>query len=92
MLLLQGPAIEKSMECASSPSLAWKYEHPYGGVPRMKLFSTAASSGFVNSTNTASSSAVVHQPAIFLRSPSSQPLYSSAQLTSVDMAKYYCRC
>ncbi|CAI9098088.1 OLC1v1034671C1 [Oldenlandia corymbosa var. corymbosa] len=82
----KGPAIEKSMELAFPPNLAWENQHPYIGVAQ-RLFSTAASSGFVN-TIPASSSAVIHQP-IFLRSTASLPHHSFAPLTNVENIPNY---
>ncbi|KAL3536317.1 hypothetical protein ACH5RR_004778 [Cinchona calisaya] len=57
----KGTAIGKNMELNSSPNWAWENDHPYRGAPPppATLFSTAASSGFVNSTI---SSAAVRQP------------------------------
>ncbi|KAL3531892.1 hypothetical protein ACH5RR_005413 [Cinchona calisaya] len=86
----EGTAIGKSMEPASSPNWAWENEHPCAGIPPATLFSTAASSGFVNSTVTASSSAAVRQP-LYLR-PTSSHYHYSPSFTNVDnISKYYCR-
>ncbi|KAJ8538318.1 hypothetical protein K7X08_014858 [Anisodus acutangulus] len=49
----QGTTIGKGMEVDSSPNWTGQDQHPYGGSPSVPLFSTAASSGFVNSTTAA---------------------------------------
>ncbi|KAL2481454.1 Ethylene-responsive transcription factor RAP2-7 [Abeliophyllum distichum] len=56
----KGRAIGKSMEVNSSANWALPMQSAFNGVPPQLLFSTAASSGFANST-VSSSSAAVHQ-------------------------------
>ncbi|KAF8396640.1 hypothetical protein HHK36_018264 [Tetracentron sinense] len=54
-------AIEKRVDVGSSPGLsklAWQMHGSHGGATPMPMFSTAASSGFSSTTNTASSAAL----------------------------------
>ncbi|CAK9163319.1 unnamed protein product [Ilex paraguariensis] len=81
----KGKAIEKSMEVNSSPNWASQFQSPYPGVFPVPFFSTAASSGFANSTFTASSAAV-HQPH-FLNT--SIPLHHCPPSTNDTSMPYY---
>ncbi|CAA2972280.1 floral homeotic APETALA 2-like isoform X1 [Olea europaea subsp. europaea] len=56
--IYKGSAIEKSMDFHYSADWAWQTQNPTNGVPTEPLFSTAASSGFANSSIAASSAAV----------------------------------
>ncbi|XP_073043551.1 APETALA2-like protein 3 isoform X1 [Primulina eburnea] len=70
--IYQGLALEKSMEADSSTNLTWRISqgHP-NEVPPIALFSTAASSGFANST-LPNSFAAVHQSAFAAKSLNSR--------------------
>ncbi|KAK4342972.1 hypothetical protein RND71_038788 [Anisodus tanguticus] len=79
----QGTAMGKGMEVDSSPNWTRQDQHPYGGGPSVPLFSTAASSGFVNSTT-----AATHLP----RFSSGQLSYHhSPSLANMNFTHYYCR-
>ncbi|CAI9779020.1 unnamed protein product [Fraxinus pennsylvanica] len=56
--IYKGSAIGKSRELNFSASWAWQTQNPINGIPADPLFSTAASSGFANSSIAASSAAV----------------------------------
>ncbi|XP_009606014.1 APETALA2-like protein 3 isoform X1 [Nicotiana tomentosiformis] len=79
----KGTAIGKGMEVDSSPNWTRQDQHPYGGSPSMPLFSTAASSGFANST-----SAAAHQHHF---STGPLPYHHSPSLANMNFAHYYCR-
>ncbi|XP_019250349.1 PREDICTED: ethylene-responsive transcription factor RAP2-7-like isoform X2 [Nicotiana attenuata] len=79
----KGTAIGKGMEVDSSPNWTRQDQHPYGGSPSVPLFSTAASSGFANST-----SAAAHQHHF---STVPLPYHHSPSLANMNFAHYYCR-
>ncbi|KAL2509387.1 Ethylene-responsive transcription factor Related to AP22-7 [Forsythia ovata] len=56
--IYKGSAIGKSMELHFSANWAWQTQNPINRVPAEPLFSTAASSGFANSSIAASSASV----------------------------------
>ncbi|CAN4116985.1 unnamed protein product [Withania somnifera] len=74
--VFKGTAIGKGMEVDSSPNWTRQDQHPYGGSPSVPLFSTAASSGFANSTTAATRQL---------------PYQHSPSLANMNFAHYYCR-
>nr|QNI23747.1 AP2/ERF transcription factor [Camptotheca acuminata] len=81
-------AIERRMEVDSFPNWAW-LQGPYGGPSPSPLFSTAASSGFANSTITGSSAAV-HQPH-FPNATILHHHYSAPNIHANSISQYYRR-
>lgn len=79
----KGTALGKGMEVDSSPNWTRQDQHPYGGSPSVPLFSTAASSGFANSTTVAA-----HLPCF---STGQLPYQHSPSLANMNFAHYYCR-
>ncbi|CAK9135382.1 unnamed protein product [Ilex paraguariensis] len=84
----KGRAIEKSMKVNPSLNWAWQIQDPHCGVSPGPFFSTAASSGFANSTMTASSAAV-HQPH-FLNT-TIPPHHFSPSIKGTNLSHYCCR-
>lgn len=78
----KGNAIGTSMEVISTPNWAWQTELPCGGITPVTLFPTAASSRFVNLTNTTPSAAVHHQP-LFSTPSSSDHMNHSAPFFNI---------
>ncbi|XP_015089448.1 AP2-like ethylene-responsive transcription factor TOE3 [Solanum pennellii] len=83
----KGSAIEKGLEVDTSLKWMGHDQNTYDGSPTLPLFSTAASSGFGNSANTAPSAAI-HQ----LHSGSGAlPFPHSPSLTNMNLSHHYCR-
>ncbi|KAL3358442.1 hypothetical protein AABB24_015522 [Solanum stoloniferum] len=80
---LKGTALGKGIEVDSSPNWTRQDQHPYGGSPSVPLFSTAASSGFANTTTAAA------QLPCF--SNGKLPYQHSPSLANMNFAHYYCR-
>lgn len=79
----KGTAIGKGMEVDSSPNWTRQDLHPYGGSPSVPHFSTAASSGFANSTT-----AAAHLPCL---STGQLPYHHSPSLSNMNFGHYQCR-
>ncbi|KAL3327854.1 hypothetical protein AABB24_035493 [Solanum stoloniferum] len=80
---LKGTALGKGIEVESSPNWMRQDQHPYGGSPSVPLFSTAASSGFANSTTAAA------QLPHF--STGKLPYQHSPSLANMNFVHYYYR-
>ncbi|WMV44805.1 hypothetical protein MTR67_038190 [Solanum verrucosum] len=80
---LKGTALGKGIEVDSSPNWTRQDQHPYCGSPSVPLFSTAASSGFANTTTAAA------QLPCF--SNGKLPYQHSPSLANMNFAHYYCR-
>ncbi|KAL2514402.1 Ethylene-responsive transcription factor Related to AP22-7 [Forsythia ovata] len=84
--IYKGRAIGKSMEVNSSANWALPMQCPFNGVPPQLLFSTAASSGFANST-VSSSSAAVHQ--LQISNATKSPLCYLPSVANIENTAHY---
>lgn len=83
----KGSAIEKGLEVDASLKWMGHDQNTYDGSPTLPLFSTAASSGFRNSANTAPSAAT-HQLHF---GSGALPFPHSPSLTNMNLSHHYCR-
>ncbi|TMW82493.1 hypothetical protein EJD97_005807 [Solanum chilense] len=83
----KGSAIEKGLEVDTSLKWMGHDQNTYDGSPTLPLFSTAASSGFGNSANTAPSAAS-HQLHF---GSGALPFPHSPSLTNMNLSHHYCR-